>query len=82
MLVKISILNFLVENTSDSTKLSNFEISLNTKFFIIKNYLEENKDFKSFDENDVNIIIKGLSQILFHFMNIENPILQLDKMYI
>jgi hypothetical protein len=35
---------------------------------------------KDFDENDVNVIIKGLRQILFHFMNIENPIYTLEKM--
>lgn len=34
-----------------------------------------------FDENDVNVIIKGLRQILFHFMSIENPIYNLEKMY-
>lgn len=48
--------------------------------FIIKNYLEEYKDSKVFDENDMNVIIKGLKQILFHFMNIDNPILNAERM--
>lgn len=53
--------------------------SLSSKFFIIKNYLEEYKEFKSFDENDVNVIIKGLKQILFHFFSIDNPVLSAEK---
>lgn len=49
-------------------------------FFIIKNYLEHYKESKVFDENDMHVIIKGLKQILFHFMNIDNPVLSADKM--
>lgn len=49
-------------------------------FFIIKNYLEEYKESKLFDENDVNVIIKGLKQILFHFINIANPIANAERM--
>jgi len=43
------------------------------KFFILENYLEEYKDNKVFDENDVNIIIKGIKEILFHFLAITTP---------
>lgn len=43
------------------------------KFFIIENYLEEYKENKVFDENDVNIIIKGIKEILFHFLSISDP---------
>jgi hypothetical protein len=49
------------------------------KFFIVKNYLEEYRDLKSFDENDVHVIIKGLKQILFHFFSIEHPVLSAEK---
>ena len=49
------------------------------KLFIIKNYLEQNKELKSFDENDVIVVIKGLKQILLHFLNIETPIHNSDK---
>jgi hypothetical protein len=45
----------------------------NDKFFILENYLEEYKDNKVFDENDVNIIIKGIKEILFHFLGISSP---------
>ena len=40
------------------------------KFFIIKNYLKEYEDLKKLDENDVTIIIKGLKNIIFHFLDI------------
>jgi hypothetical protein len=62
---------------TDNNEISNGPSS--SKFFLIKNYLEEYKDFKSFDENDVHVIIKGLKQILFHFFSIENPISSADK---
>lgn len=45
----------------------------NDKFFILENYLEEYKENKVFDENDVNIIIKGIKEILFHFLGISSP---------
>lgn len=45
----------------------------NDKFFILENYLEEYKENKVFDENDVNIIIKGIKEILFHFLAISSP---------
>jgi hypothetical protein len=69
-----------VLNNDGIKKLSHMEIGLNSKFYIIKNYLEEYKEFKILDENDVNVIIKGLKQILFHFMNIERPVSGPDKM--
>ena len=52
---------------------NNLGSQLNDKFFILENYLEEYKDSKVFDENDVNIIIKGIKEILFHFLAISSP---------
>lgn len=75
--------NFIKKND----KMKKKEKNQGKCFFAIKNYLNEYKDSKSkilnnidFDENDVNVIIKGLRQILFHFMSIYNPIYSLDKM--
>lgn len=42
--------------------------------FIIKNYLEEYKEAKILDENDLLIIVKGLKSIIFHFLNINKPV--------
>lgn len=57
-----------------STNMNNTNINLqNDKFFILENYLEEYKENKVFDENDVNIIIKGIKEILFHFLIISFP---------
>ena len=38
---------------------------------IFKNYLEEYKEYKIFDEKDVLLILKGKRYILTYFLNIE-----------
>jgi hypothetical protein len=48
----------------------NNHLSSADKFFILENYSEENKENKVIDENDVNIILKGIKQILFQFLEI------------
>jgi hypothetical protein len=70
----------LIDDKDPSRRLSSMDMSPQQRFFIIKNYLDEYKEFKSFDENDVHVIIKGLKKILFHFLNIENPISSPDRM--
>lgn len=52
--------------------INNMNITSGDKFFILENYSEENKENKVIDENDVNIILKGIKQILFHFLDISN----------
>ena len=51
-------------------KFSHFDIGNNQ--IIFKNYLEEYKDYKRYDENDVLMILKGIRDILFYFLNINN----------
>ena len=51
-------------------KFSHFD-PVNNKL-IFKNYLEEYKEYKRYDENDVLLILKGIRDILFHFLNITN----------
>jgi hypothetical protein len=72
------ILNKNINNMKSSSQIftnnSNNNLNqINDKFFILENYLEEYKDNKVFDENDVNIIIKGIKEILFHFLGISSP---------
>lgn len=65
----------LNNNLIDINRINNNNIvPQNEKFFILENYLEEYKESKVFDENDVNIIIKGIKEILFHFLAISGPI--------
>lgn len=65
----------LNNNLIDINRINNNNlVSQNEKFFILENYLEEYKESKVFDENDVNIIIKGIKEILFHFLAISGPI--------
>ena len=52
----------------DNEKFSHFD-EKNSKI-IFKNYLEEYKEYKSFDENDVLLILKGINDILLYFLSI------------
>ena len=54
----------------DTDKFSHFN-TLNNKL-IFKNYLEEYKEYKRYDENDILLILKGIKDILFHFLSITN----------
>ena len=51
-------------------KFSHFDSGNNQ--IIFKNYLEEYKEYKRYDENDVLMILKGIKDILFYFLNINN----------
>ena len=51
-------------------KFSHFDVGNNQ--IIFKNYLEEYKEYKRYDENDVLMILKGIRDILFYFLNINN----------
>ena len=53
----------------DKEKFSYFDEENNK--IIFKNYLEEYKEYKSFDENDVLLILKGINDILFYFLSID-----------
>ena len=54
----------------DTDKFSHFDIGNNK--FIFKNYLEEYKEYKKYDETDILLILKGIKDILFHFLSITN----------
>ena len=64
------------ENNNQDVNLGKYEnysslyLNEEDKYFIVKNYLKEYKDLKKLDENDVTVIIKGLKNIIFHFLNI------------
>ena len=53
----------------DNEKFSYFDDENNK--IIFKNYLEEYKEYKTFDENDVLLILKGIKDILLYFLNID-----------
>ena len=53
----------------DNEKFSHFDYENN--LIIFKNYLEEYKEYKTFDENDILLILKGINDILIYFLNIE-----------
>ena len=54
----------------DTDKFSHFDPIHNK--FIFKNYLEEYKEYKKYDENDILLILKGIKDILFHFLSFTN----------
>ena len=53
----------------DNEKFSYFDNDNNN--IIFKNYLEEYKEYKTFDENDVLLILNGIRDMLIYFLNIE-----------
>ena len=56
----------------DTERFSHFDDRNNINYFIFKNYLDEYKEYKYFDEGDVLILLKGIKQITFQFFNIES----------
>ena len=61
-----------LKGRKDTERFSHFDDTNNVNFFIFKNYLDEYKEYKFYDESDVLLILKGIKDITFHFLNI-NP---------
>ena len=53
----------------DAEKFSHFDNENNN--IVFKNYLEEYKEYKIYDENDVLLILKGIKDIILFFLNID-----------
>ena len=63
-----------INNDEEDEKYENYSslyLDEENKYFILKNYLKEYKDLKKLDENDILVIIKGLKNIIFHFLEIK-----------
>ena len=56
----------------DTERFSHFDDKSNVNLFIFKNYLDEYKEYKLYDEGDILLILKGIKDIVFHFLNIKN----------
>ena len=56
----------------DTERFSHFDEKNNANYFIFKNYLDEYKEYKLFDESDVLLILKGIKDITFYFLNIKS----------
>ena len=52
----------------DNEKFSHFDKDNNSLIF--KNYLEEYKEYKTYDENDILLLLRGLKEILLFFLSI------------
>ena len=55
----------------DTEKCSHFDETKNINFYIYKNYLDEYREYKSFDEGDVQLLLRGIKDVTFHFLNIK-----------
>ena len=53
----------------DNEKFSHFDNENNK--IIFKNYLEEYKEYKTYDENDILLILNGIRDILLYFLDID-----------
>ena len=56
----------------DTERFSHFDEKNNANYFIFKNYLNEYKEYKLFDDSEVLLILKGIKDITFHFLNINS----------
>ena len=76
-------INNEIEGDDKYENYSSLYLDEGNKYFILKNYLKEYKDLKKLDENDILVIIKGLKNIIFHFLEIKevpiNDILKLNN---
>lgn len=75
-----NIYNRVQINNTFKNKSNPKQKTLIENFFIKENYSEENKENKDIDENDVNIILKGIKQILFQFLDISKIYENSDQM--
>ena len=64
-----NIINIEKIGRKDNEKFSHFDDENNKLIF--KNYLEEYKEYKSYDENDVLLILKGIKDILLYFLSLD-----------
>jgi len=55
----------------DTEKCSHFDDTKNINFYIYKNYLDEYKEYKSFEEGDVLLLLRGIKDVTFHFLNVK-----------
>ncbi len=62
----------------DTERFSHFDENNNVNYFIYKNYLDEYKEYKIYDEVNVLLILKGLRDIIYYFFNIKSN----DKRYV
>ena len=54
----------------DPERFSHFDIKGDVNNFVFKNYLDEYKEYKLFDDSDVLLELKGIKDITFHILNI------------
>ena len=55
----------------DTERFSHFDELNNVNYFIYKNYLDEYKEYKLYDEGDSLLILKGIKDVTYHFLNIK-----------
>ena len=60
----------------DTEKFSQFDTKNNTLVF--KNYLDEYKENKRYDENDILMLLTGLKDILLQFMGADDEIIDIN----
>ena len=65
-------ININTKGRKDTERFSHFDEKNNANYFIFKNYLDEYKEYKLFDDSDVLLILKGIKDIIFYFLNIKS----------
>ena len=65
-------ITIMTRGRKDTERFSHFDEKNNANYFIFKNYLDEYKEYKLFDEGDALLILKGIKDIAFYFLNIKS----------
>lgn len=71
---EINVNNACNENNPESNTNQNDNEEDKYNFFLIKNYLPEYSETRSYDENDIATILKSILKILINFLHIKSPI--------
>ena len=58
----------------DTERFSHFDTKNNANSIIFKNYLEEYKEYKTFDESDVLLLLKGIREVVLKFLCNNNSV--------
>ena len=53
----------------DTERFSHFDETSNCNYFIYKNYLDEYKEYKLYDDQDIILLLKGIRDISSDFLN-------------
>ena len=62
-------INIDTKGREDTERFSHFDETSNCNYFIYKNYLDEYKEYKLYDDQDIILLLKGIRDLSSDFLN-------------